>query len=253
MPKHAASIVALLDADDRWYPNHLSASVQALQQTGKDLVYSSVLMIEDQTEMLLGVWGPDAWDLKDFPHGLYRRNFITPSATVMRREVLADVGPWGLGFRYCEDADYWFRCLAAGKQFHYLGGCHCLYRKNHDGATTQRLCGTLEEFAEISERYVDVAGLRTRTLQEVRLAGVSQRGPLPRPFQSARRSLRRRVPPPLTMKAWRLRRKHVEYLWHATKFAAQGFFRRRKQPALNVQTPHVVGQVGQQTAKQKAA
>lgn len=145
--------IALLDADDRWLPDHLADSVKALKESGKDLVYSSVLMIEDRTELLLDIWGPSHWDNSAFPYSLFHRNYITPSATVMRRKVIADVGPWGLGFRYCEDADYWFRCVAAGKTFQHIGGCHCLYRKNHDGATTQQLCGTLEEFADISEHY----------------------------------------------------------------------------------------------------
>jgi glycosyltransferase involved in cell wall biosynthesis len=220
--------VALVDADDRWLPDHLAVSVEALRRTGKDLVYSSVLMVEDQTELPLGVWGPDAGDLKDFPHGLFRRNFVTPSATVMRRQVLADVGPWGVGFRYCEDADYWFRCLAAGKTFQHLGGCHCLYRKNHDGATTQRVCGTLEEFAEISQRYIGIAGLRRRTCKkyasQAYLAAArfhANANPLYDPSGDASRAA------PLTMKAWRLRRKHVEYLWTAAKFAMKSAVRRR--------------------------
>lgn len=229
--KARGEFVALIDADDRWMPDHLTVSVDALRTTGKDIVYSSVLMFEDQTEMLLGVWGPDHNDLKNFPHGMFRRNFVTPSASVMRRQVLADVGPWGLGFRYCEDADYWFRCLAAGKTFHYIGGVHCMYRKNHDGATTQRVCGTLEEFAQISERFVNIAGVREKTSKKyASQAYVSaakfhananpQYDPSGDPSRSAG----------LMMKAWRLRRRHCDYLWDAARMAVKNAVRRRPKP-----------------------
>ena len=59
--------VALLDADDRWFPDHLEGSVGKLESTQSDVAYSSVVMFEDETGLLLGIWGPTAEDLKDFP------------------------------------------------------------------------------------------------------------------------------------------------------------------------------------------
>ena len=185
-------------------------------------------MVDDQTVQLLMVWGPNAPDLQDFPHGLYRRNFITPSATVMRRSVLTDVGPWGLGIRYCEDADYWFRCVAKGKRFHCIGGVHCLYRKNHDGATTQRLCGTLEEFADIAARYVGIPGVRHKhackcvadaylNAAHMHQHANPQYDPSADPTRAAG----------LAVKAWRMRRKHVEHLLKATRMAASNLVRKR--------------------------
>jgi glycosyltransferase involved in cell wall biosynthesis len=146
--------VALLDCDDRWQPNHLAQSVEALSDPAIDVVYSSVLMFEDETELLLDVWGPKPADVADFPYSLFHRNFVTPSATVLRRRVLADVGPWDSQFKYCEDLDFWLRCAAAGVRFQHIGGCHCLYRKNHAGATTSRDCGTREELARILAHHL---------------------------------------------------------------------------------------------------
>ena len=158
----AGEFVALVDADDRWMPEHLARSIHALETTGKDVVYSSVVMFEDQTDVLVGIWGPTPQELQDFPHGLFCRNFVTPSATVLRRQVLADVGLWNTQYRYCEDLEYWLRCVAAGKSFHHVGGCNCLYRRHANAATNHG--GALQEaFAQIVERYIEMPGLRTKS------------------------------------------------------------------------------------------
>jgi glycosyltransferase involved in cell wall biosynthesis len=164
--KAGGEFVALLDCDDRWLPDHLEESVRALRETGQDIVYSTVIMVQDGSDMVLGVWGPHFGELNDFPQSLFSRSFVTPSATVLRRTVIADVGPWSLTHLYCEDFDFWLRCIAAGKTFHCIGGCHCLYRKNHVGATTQKLCGTLEEVAITTKQYMSMPGMRPKTCRK---------------------------------------------------------------------------------------
>jgi len=205
--------VALLDADDRWLSEHLAASVAALQGTQADLAYSSVVVIEDQTELLLGMWGPTQEELDDFPHGLFTRNFITPSATVFRRSVIADVGLWSISLRLCEDLDYWLRCLREKKRFAHVGGCHCLYRQNRPEAATKNKCAVQEGVASVAERYIGLPGTRLRTCRN--RAGKAF-------VQAARfhykadgkmdpsRDLRKIAP--LLLKAWKLRPKRVDYL-----------------------------------------
>lgn len=224
--------VALLDSDDRWFPDHLARAVAELRGSKADVVYSSVVMIEDESEILLGIWGPDHADLNDFAHRLFLRNFVTPSATVMRRDVLADVGPWETNLRFCEDVGYWLRCIVAGKTFHYIGGCHCLYRKNHAGATTQKMCGTLEEFADIVAGYVNIPGMRERTLRRfaakayVRAARVHRKvKPAYDPSADPTRASM------LVMKAWRLKPRRIDYLLMGTAYRVSNFFKRSRRPA----------------------
>ena len=208
--------VALLDADDRWMDMHLAASMKTIQESQSDLVYSTVVMIEDQTELLLGLWGPDQQELDDFPHGLFSRNYITPSATVMRRSVLSDVGPWKINC-ICEDLDFWMRCLAVGKKFTYVGGCHVLYRQNRPDSVTKNRCAMQESVARIIEQYIgSVPGARVKTCRNrasrtyARAAKFHYEG---NSRQDPSRDLRKI--PSLLVKAWQLRPKRVDYLVRA--------------------------------------
>ena len=153
--KARGQYIALLDVDDRWLPEHLKTTIAVLEASGKDIAYSSSIMIEDQTEVLMAVWGPTSSELAHFPQSLFGRSFITPSATVLRRDVLRDVGPWDTHLHYCEDLAFWLRCVAVGKTFQYVSGCHCLYRKNHEGATTQRMCIRLKQSRRLPSAYMN--------------------------------------------------------------------------------------------------
>lgn len=146
--------IAFLDCDDRWLPTHLDACVDALRTTGDDLAYSTVVMFADSDGGLVGLWGPTPGEINSFPHSLFYRSFVTPSATVVRRSVIGEIGAWDSQYHCCEDADFMLRAAMTGKRFRYVGGAHCLYRKEHAEATTQKLAETIEEYATICTKYV---------------------------------------------------------------------------------------------------
>jgi len=172
--------------------------------------------------------GPSASDLGDFVQSLFGRNFVTPSATVFRRQVVADVGPWDT-FQWGEDISYWLRSVAAGKQFQFVGGCHCYYRKNHAGAMTQTLSAMLEGVAEVTKRYMDLPGTRPRTCREYQANSYA----LAARFHAMADTLLdpsadRSRAPLLLVKAWQMRPKRVAYLWKATKIWCSELLRRQK-------------------------
>lgn len=224
--------VAPLDADDRWFPEHLAGGVAELQASRAAVAYGASVMIEDGTDLLLGVWGPESRDIAEFPQSLLRRNFVNPSATVMRRRLLGAVGPWDTTLRYCEDMGFWVRCVAAGEQFRYVGGLHCLYRKNHAGATTQRNCGTVQEFAEIVERalalppFAGKACRRSAAKAFERAARLHAEGD---PTQDSSADPSRAAG--LMRKAWQLRPERVNYLALAARMALANRWRRSRTAA----------------------
>jgi hypothetical protein len=178
--------------------------------------------------MLLGVWGPNSNELASFPQSLLGRSFLTPSATVIRRQAIDDVGAWDT-FRYAEDYSYWLRCVAAGKQFHYIGGCHCLYRKNHQGAMTQSLSGTIEGVAQVGERFADMPGVRAKTSRQYVSSTYAAAAYLhAKSDQRWDPSADRSRAPRLLWKAWRLHPARVNFLVHGAALGVTELFRRRK-------------------------
>jgi len=150
--------IALLDADDLWLPDHLAESIGCLEQEGTDIAFSTVILSDHASGMPFGIWGPTNHELVDFPRNLMNRCFIVPSATVLRRRVLEDVGGWHLGLRCAEDVFYWLSCARAGKTFSYLPGVRCIYTKNRSDSATQRIAQTMTSFAWVVESFlVDAA------------------------------------------------------------------------------------------------
>lgn len=151
--KAKGEFVATLDSDDLWRPNHLSLVVEAMRHHHVQIGYAKVQMFQHATGAELDVYGPTDDEVSRFPISLFNRCFVVPSATVMRREVLEIVGPQSREHKYCEDFDFFLRCVSSGVQFYHVDEVTCNYRKDHAGATTERLAGTIEEVAYTILRY----------------------------------------------------------------------------------------------------
>lgn len=163
--------VAFLDADDLWRESHLEAAVTALERESADVAFSTALMFEDGTGHLIGLWGPTRERLlatprvlRKFPNWFFHRNFLIPSATVIRRTVLDAVGCFDTDSRltFVEDLDYWLRCVKAGLKFHHVPGCHCLYRKGESGAATSNMPMILGRQAFVLTKHLDLEAVPRR-------------------------------------------------------------------------------------------
>ena len=229
--------IALLDADDLWLPDHLVESVSRLQQDQTDIAYSTVILSDHASGMPFGIWGPTTHELVNFPRNLLNRCFIVPSATVLRRHVIEDVGGWHPGLRYAEDVFYWLSCSRVGKTFSYLPGVRCIYTKNRSGAATQRLAQTMTAFAWVVESFLVDAADRPVPMSDRaaarRIADAYHTAALTHLQGSRHRdpSVDPRLAYACALKAWRAKPLRFRYprlmLWAAMRAALAG---RRCQP-----------------------
>ncbi len=78
--------VALLNHDDLWFPDHLSAALSRIEETRADLVYSlTALLRPGQRPVLLGATHT----------GFYEPYAVVPASSwLLRRELIDEVGGW---------------------------------------------------------------------------------------------------------------------------------------------------------------
>ena len=121
---------ALLDADDRWLPQHLERSMAILDaDPSVGLVHANVECI-DADGMSLGAQ-PRSWRPHDDAYRtlLLRHEHVCCPSAVFRRRCIEQVGAFdtrftGLG---CEDRDLWLR-IAERYRLHYIDDVLVQYR-----------------------------------------------------------------------------------------------------------------------------
>ncbi|HEX7085722.1 MAG TPA: glycosyltransferase family 2 protein [Vicinamibacterales bacterium] len=78
--------IAFLNHDDLWLPNHLEVLVSAIEETGADLVFSLVALVQPEGPSILGGAGET---------GRYEPQMSVPASTwLLRRELIDRVGGW---------------------------------------------------------------------------------------------------------------------------------------------------------------
>ncbi len=108
-PLARARYVAYLNHDDLWLPDHLEVTLAALEVTGADFVFPLVeTILPGGRGRLLGASPSERYE----PHV-----YLPPSAWVLRRELIEELGPWRSA-RDCYEGpseDLLFRAWRAGK------------------------------------------------------------------------------------------------------------------------------------------
>lgn len=150
----AQPLVAWLDHDDLWQPTHLADMLATRERTGAELVYSGSQLFDSETGTDREIWSPSPAELADPARGLWGRNFIQPSATLIEAKALRGLGGFEVSIRYTQDIECWFRAVRAGWQLAYTGGVTCRYRK-HPGAMSAREASMAEWKARVLARHRD--------------------------------------------------------------------------------------------------
>ena len=107
-----APLVAFLDADDEWLPDHAERLVQALNSSGAVFAGSDAVRFGFETGLMTtDLAGDVPLDLRDL---LIAENPVIQSSVVIQREVFNDVGGYDETIRLSEDYDLWTRVADCG-------------------------------------------------------------------------------------------------------------------------------------------
>lgn len=165
-----APLIALLDADDAWLPEHLANLVATHDRAGGGIVCADALL-----------WRPDRGVQKRTHRGrhpiprpsdqmdaILRENFVSVGALFARR-AYDEVGGFRDGFTAAEDWDLWIRLVRAGHVVTGAPGATLLYRVAAGGLTrrgdalqsySRVLTTAISEARDDRERLAATAGLR---------------------------------------------------------------------------------------------
>jgi glycosyltransferase involved in cell wall biosynthesis len=102
-------LLAFLDSDDEWLPGKLSAQCAMLRDTGFSICQTEEIWIRNGIRV-----NPPAHYVKrggDLFAFSLRHCMITPSSTVMTRELYLQAGGFDPDFPACEDFEFWLRIV----------------------------------------------------------------------------------------------------------------------------------------------
>lgn len=130
-------VIAFLDADDWWMPEHLSAGLQTLEK-GADICYSGFHIYDESTQKVIESAIPS---LPENPlASLFKSNFIQTSSLVMLSRRAAEMGGgFDVNLKVGEDCDYWMSILSHGLVMACTGQQTCYYTKHGTSAMAKTL------------------------------------------------------------------------------------------------------------------
>jgi glycosyltransferase involved in cell wall biosynthesis len=171
-----APVVAQLDADDLWRPDHLEEALPAFADPAVGLVYTNVEVVgTPRLDRWIAVRRPGdglpAWVSDPAQHPvndlerLYRGNPIPSPGVLMRTEAVRAVGGWSRWLRFGEDYHLYIRLRRAGWLFAYVDHTSAVYRWPEPG---RGVSGDSRLSARQSLKLFTVLALRTPADRAVR-------------------------------------------------------------------------------------
>jgi glycosyltransferase involved in cell wall biosynthesis len=144
-----AEWVALLDDDDHWLPHHLQTLWS--RRGGHVMVAGSSITVGDDRPRHHGAPTGRPEVVRSPARLVFPENSFTASATMVRRDVLLEVGGFDRQLRYLEDLDAWIRALERGTAV-LLPEVTCLYAV-HPGQMSNDRSSMLAASNRVLDKY----------------------------------------------------------------------------------------------------
>jgi glycosyltransferase involved in cell wall biosynthesis len=147
-------VLAWLNSDDTMNRDTVSIAVRALEQTGADLVYGDLDIIDEEGKLMRKFYG--------IPHHfrilLYGIDYIGQQTVFFRRELLQHAGPLREEFDNAFDYELWLRMAQHGS-LAYVPGLEGQIRKHAGAKSIARAELTWSETDKLRDEYWDRGGL----------------------------------------------------------------------------------------------
>ena len=169
--------IALLDADDLWFPQKLEAAAAALAAVPGAGWFFSDGAFRELDGTLHASWLASYADLPELYAGhpvgpLLEVNFVLTSSVVIRRDLLEELGGFDETMSHAEDVDLWIR-LARRAPAAAVRRALVRYQHRPGGLTRQvraRLLGDVELFSRLAADPGLEAPLRVQASRRVGMA-----------------------------------------------------------------------------------
>lgn len=168
-------LLAYLDDDDVFYPNHLEVLVGEIVRNGWDVAYTdSYRALTEVSDAGCRVLGRELLNSRDFdPVPLWKDNFIPVLSVVHRRACLEKTGLFDTNLPCLEDWDLWLR-MSLHFLFHHVPKVTSEYRIRKDGShLTERESRRVQHIvkARIYDKYLADPGISGNEMLRTNVRG----------------------------------------------------------------------------------
>ena len=150
------------DQDDIWNESKVEKSLNKIEETDSDLVYSDLEVVDEKINTLSNSY----WRLKEFEHKIYKynnfeslylNNFITGSTMIIRKNMLEKILPMVYESKYILH-DYWTALVVSklGK-VSYIDESLVKYRQHKNNEIgSRKKSDKINDFNELRNLFIDV-------------------------------------------------------------------------------------------------
>jgi glycosyltransferase involved in cell wall biosynthesis len=146
------SVIAFLDSDDLWYPNKLEHCMPAFDAHA-DVVCHGEYWVSDGMQQRQILYGPQK--NAQYSKLLYRGNCVSTSATLVRKDLLIEVGGFSVDLEYitAEDYDLWLKLAHRKSSFTFISEVLGEFRQHQLGASSSVERHLRSELAVITSHH----------------------------------------------------------------------------------------------------